>query len=65
MSALRHMSILHRCVLMWFMLTLGVAVAAPVISPQSLELVCSAIGTVKVIEHTDDGAQEITALGMH
>lgn len=65
MLALRRLTFLHRCVLLWFVLSLGVAVAAPIVNPQSLELVCSAVGTVKVIAHTEDGAQEITTLGAH
>jgi len=65
MRALRHLTFLHRCVLVWFVLSIGVAIAAPVVNPQSLELVCSAVGTVKVIAHTEDGAQEITTLGAH
>ena len=58
MHALRHITILHRLVLAWFLLSLGVAIAGPVLHPQSLELVCSAAGSVKVIVHTEDGAQE-------
>lgn len=59
MSTLRHLAILHRCVLTWFLLSLGVAVAAPVVHPQAMELVCSSAGAIKVIVHTDDGAQEL------
>lgn len=47
--------------LAWFVLSLGVAIASPVIHPQSLELVCSAAGAVKVIVQTDDGAREVGA----
>ena len=59
MSTLRHLAFLHRCVLAWFLLSLGVAVAAPVVHPQAMELVCSAAGAIKVIVQTDDGAQEL------
>ena len=59
MSTLRHLAILHRCVLAWLLLSLGVAVAAPVVHPKAIELVCSAAGAIKVIVHTDDGAQEV------
>jgi hypothetical protein len=51
MSTLRHLAVLHRCVLAWFLLSLGVAVAAPVVHPQAMELVCSAAGAIKVIVH--------------
>jgi hypothetical protein len=59
MSRLRHLAILHRCVLAWLLLSLGAAVASPVVHPQAMELVCSAAGAIKVIVQTDAGAQEL------
>lgn len=50
---------LIRWVLLWFALSLGVAIASPVVHPQAVELVCSSAGSVKAIVHTDDGAQEL------
>ncbi len=50
---------LGRAVLAWFALSLGVAVASPMVNPQAMELVCSSTGVVKVIVKTDDGAQEM------
>lgn len=50
---------LIRWALLWFMLSLGVAIASPLVHPQAMELVCSASGSVKAIVHTDDGAQEL------
>jgi hypothetical protein len=61
MSALRRAHRLVSFVLMWFVLSLGVAVASPVVHPQAMELVCSATGAVKVIVQTDDGVQEMGA----
>ncbi|VTU13301.1 hypothetical protein SRS16CHR_00521 [Variovorax sp. SRS16] len=46
-------------VLLWFVASLGVAMASPVVHPRAMELVCSAAGAVKVIVHTDDGAQDM------
>ena len=46
-------------VLMWFALSLGVAIASPVVHPQAMELLCSGSGAVKVVVHTDDGIQEM------
>ena len=63
MKALRHVALLHRLVLAWFVLSLGVAVAAPVVHPQAVELVCSSVGMVKLIVHTDDGAQDVGQAG--
>ncbi|UVH58325.1 hypothetical protein NWF24_02630 [Variovorax paradoxus] len=52
---------LIRWVLLWFALSLGAAIASPVVHPQTVELVCSNAGSVKAIVHTDDGAQEMGA----
>lgn len=52
-------SLLGRLVLAWFALSLGVAVASPMVNPQAMELVCSSTGVMKVIVKTDDGAQEM------
>lgn len=63
-SLLRHirtLGLIGRFVLAWFVLSLGVAVASPLVHPQAMELVCSSAGAVKVIVHTDDGAQEMGA----
>jgi len=64
MHALRTIAALHRLVLAWFLLSLGVAVASPVIHPQAMELVCSAAGTVKIVVQTDDGVRDLGASAM-
>lgn len=55
MQALRSWSLLPRLVLAWFALTLGVAAASPALHPQSLELVCSTGGIVKLVVMGEDG----------
>lgn len=50
---------LGRLVLAWMCLSLGVALASPIVQPQSVELICSGTGMVKLIVQTDDGAQEL------
>ena len=57
-TARRHCQWLARCVLAWFVLSIGVAVASPLVSPQSFELICSGSGAIKLLVKTDDGAQE-------
>jgi hypothetical protein len=52
---------LGRWVLLWFVLSLGAAVASPVVHPQAMELVCSSVGTIKVVVHTQDGVQDMGA----
>jgi hypothetical protein len=45
-------------VLLWFILSLVAAIASPIVHPQALELVCTSIGSLKVVVHTDSGAEE-------
>ena len=54
---------LIRWALLWFALSLGVAIASPVVHPITMELVCSSSGSVKAIVHTDDGAHELGTTG--
>lgn len=60
MHRLRSARILARLVLAWFALSLGVAVASPVVNPKAMQLVCSASGVVKLLVAGDDGLQEAT-----
>ena len=50
-----------RAVLALFLLSLGVAIASPIVKPQAVELICSGAGIVKAVVHTDDGVQEMGA----
>lgn len=56
--------LLGRAVLLWFALSMGAAIASPLVHPQAMELVCSAMGAVKVVVKTDDGVQEMGATHM-
>ncbi len=59
MQALRHARFLARLVLAWFVLSLGVAIASPLVQPQSLELICATGGAMKlIVKNTDGTAQE-------
>ncbi|MDR3452428.1 MAG: DUF2946 domain-containing protein [Rhodoferax sp.] len=58
MHALRNAHFLARWVLACFVLAIGVAVASPLVKPQSMELVCSGAGAMKLLIKTDDGSQE-------
>ncbi|QTD45135.1 hypothetical protein [Ottowia testudinis] len=60
-ACVRHIA---RLVLAWFVLSIGVAVAAPLVSPQALEIVCSASGS-KLVLHTEEGAVDLNAAQMH
>lgn len=62
MHTLRASSSLIRLVLAWFALTLGVAMASPLVQPQVMELVC-ADGGLKLVVLGDDG--QASAAGPH
>jgi len=64
MTALRRAHHLCRLVLLWFVLSLGVAVVSPMVNPQAMDLVCSTAGTIKIIVQTDEGAQAMGASQM-
>ena len=61
MQTLRRSRDLARLALAWFALALGVAVAAPLVHPQAIELICSTGGQLKAVVITDDGAVELGA----
>lgn len=47
---------LARLILAWFVLTLGVATASPLVHPQAMELVCTAGSTAKLVVLGDEDA---------
>jgi hypothetical protein len=61
MQALRRAHALARFVLVWFALSIGVAIASPIIKPQATELICSSSGAMKLLVKTDDGTQQQTS----
>lgn len=56
LQVLRQARTLAHGVLVWFVLAVGVAVAAPLVQPQSATLVCTASGAVKLVAGNDDGS---------
>jgi len=55
MQTLRNAHLLARFVLVWFVLFVGVSVASPMVSPQTSQMVCSAMGGMKMVL-ADDSA---------
>ena len=47
MQTIRSLRWLARLVLAWFVLSIGVAVASPLVNPQGMELICSGSGGSK------------------
>lgn len=63
MQALRNTLCLGRLVLVWLLLSVSVAVAAPLVNPVSMEVVCSASG-IAVVSY-DDETQGSTPSYLH
>ena len=53
LQRLRHARARARGVLAWFVVSVGLAIAAPMVQPQSLEMVCSASGQFKLVGDLD------------
>jgi hypothetical protein len=53
LQTLRQARALARGVLAWFVLSIGLAIAAPLVQPQSLEMICSATGQFKLVGDQD------------
>jgi len=59
LQTLREARTLVRWMLVWFALSIGVAVAAPVVHPQAMTLICTTTGSLKFVPAgaTDSGAE--------
>lgn len=64
MQLLRNAKPLARFVLLWFVLSLGAAIASPWINPQPLQLVCSVAGLAKLVATSDDGTPSLVAYAL-
>ena len=53
MEYLRCAKALSRLVLVWFALSLGVALASPLVTPKAIEIVCTSGGTMKIVSSDD------------
>ena len=55
MQSLRHAIQITRLVLVWFALSVGVAIASPIVNPQGMDIVCTSTGSMKLVVQGDDG----------
>lgn len=55
LQTLRHARWLTRLVLVWFALFIGAAVASPMIQPVASQMVCSAMGGMKMVMDDESG----------
>lgn len=63
MHWLRRSTVLARLVIAWLVMAVGVAAASPLVHPQTMELVCSAAGELKLVVSHDDGS--VQEMGHH
>ena len=56
MQTLCHLTLLTRVVLAWFVLSLGVAVASPLLKPLEAMMVCTGSGAMMMQPSPDDGS---------
>jgi hypothetical protein len=55
MQPLRNAKLIARFVLLWFALSIGVAIASPLVNPQGMQLICSGAGAMKVVVAGENG----------
>ena len=58
LQRLRSAHLLARFVLVWFALSIGAAIASPLIKPQDILLICTGSGAMKVLVKADDGSTQ-------
>jgi hypothetical protein len=56
MQFLRNAHLIARFVLVWFALSIGVAIASPIVKPQAMELICSGAGGMKLLVKSTEGS---------
>jgi hypothetical protein len=59
MQTLRNARLIARLVLAWFALSLGVAIASPLVAPKATQLVCSGASVKLIVENADGTMAEI------
>ena len=65
LHTLRNTPWLAKLALLWFALTLGVAVASPMVNPQDELLLCTSAGMVKVVLNADGSVTTSPSAGVH
>ena len=61
LQALRQARWITRLVLVWFALFVGAAIASPIVKPTGGQMVCSAMGGIKMVVDEDGQAQPVSA----
>jgi hypothetical protein len=61
MQSLRNAIQITRLVLVWFALSVGVAIASPIIKPESTALICTGTGVMKLVALGEDADKPVTS----
>ena len=64
LQTLRNAQLVTRLVLVWFALFIGASVASPLVKPQATQMVCSAMGGMKMVMTDDAGDSNTSSGGM-
>jgi len=61
MTRLRQATSMARFMLVWFVLSVGVAMASPLVAPKAMDLVCTTGGVMKIVspEDADDNSSSV------
>ena len=62
LQALRHAHQLTRFVLVWFALSLGVAMASSLVAPKAMDMVCASGGVMKLVASADGNEAPSSAM---
>jgi hypothetical protein len=60
MQALRSARFLARLVLVWFALSIGAAIASPLVKPTGIEVICLGSGSIKLLVKGEPGGGNTT-----
>lgn len=60
MQTLRRAHLITRFVLVWFALSLGVAVASTLVQPKGVGVVCTSVGSVKLVSQDNGGDSKLS-----
>jgi hypothetical protein len=58
MHALRQAKFIARLMLVWFVFSIGIASASPLVSPKAMELVCSSGGVMKLVSSDNNNTDK-------
>ena len=62
MQYLRNTQQIIRLVLVWFALSVGVAIASPWVQPKAMDMVCTSTGSMKLVVQGDEDSTSSDAL---